>query len=121
MGALFQCSRLCGPLSLIYVTAHENEGKSDGISSASACNRTGNDLHHHANYPSQHNHYCPKDVRIFTKHDHNDRYKSRPRSEKCAYGTEKFCSINLSIGTAVKSQRGSINSQVKPNCATNHH
>src|ERR1700688_1692462 len=89
----------------------------------------GSDLHHHANYPSQHYYHCPKDVRIFTKHNHTDRYESHQRSEKCAYGTEKFRSINLSTGSAfgrltirsVKSERRSINSQVEPNCATNHH
>src|ERR1700737_2934105 len=99
------------------------------ISSASARNCSGDDLHHHANYPSQHDHYGPEDVRIFTKYDHTDRCKSRQRSEKCAYRTEKFCSINLSTGAAsrelttwaVKSERGSINSQVKPDCATKHH
>jgi hypothetical protein len=72
----------------------------DGISCASACNCSGNDLHRQANYPSQHCNYCPKDVWIFTKHDHTDRYKSRQCSEKCAYGAEKFRSINLSTGAA---------------------
>ncbi len=100
-----------------------------GISSASAGNGSGNDLHCHANYPSQHYHYCPKDVRIFTRHNHTDRCKSRQRSEECADGTEKFCRINFSAGAAswrltiwsMKSQRGSINSQVERNCAANHH
>ncbi len=63
------------------------------------------------------------------KHNHTDRYESRQGCEKRAYGTEKFCSINLSAGAAfcriaiwsMKSQRRSVNSQVKPNCTANHH
>ncbi len=63
------------------------------------------------------------------KHNHTDRYESRQGCEKCAYGTEKFRSIDLSAGAAfsriaiwsVKSQWRSINSQVKPNCTANHH
>ena len=35
-------------------------------------------------------------LRIFTKQNDADRYEGHQRSEKCAYGTEKFCSINLS-------------------------
>src|SRR5664279_5072527 len=49
----------------MYVTAQGN-GKATAysISSASTCNCSGDDLHYHANYPSQHYHYRPKDVRI---------------------------------------------------------
>src|ERR1700694_661608 len=98
-------------------------------SRTSTCDCPGNDLHHHANHPSQHDHHCPIDVRIFTKHDNDDRYKSRQCSEKRAYGAEEFCGIDLAIGAAfwrptiwwMKSQGRSIDSQVKPNCATNHH
>src|ERR1700686_3056021 len=110
--------KLCGSLFPIYVTSTDplcgapchcaDASVTKGprlrrkrcISSASACNCSCSDLHHHANHPSQHYYYCPRDVRIFTKQNHADRYESHQRSEKCAYGTEKFCSINLSTRTA---------------------
>src|ERR1700737_4095056 len=41
VGPLFQCSRLCGPLSLIYVIGAGKEGKGGGIQSAGAGNRPG--------------------------------------------------------------------------------
>lgn len=99
------------------------------VSCARARDCAGDDLHRQANYPSQHCNYCPEDVWIFTKHNHADRYESSQCREKCAYGAEKFCRINLSAGAifcrpaiwCVKSQRRSINSQVEPDCATNHH
>ena len=94
--------------------------RNDSASGSKPCDCSGSDLHRHATDPSQHYHYCPEDVRFLTKHNHADRYKSRPRSEKRAYGSEKFCSINPSI-RRLKRQRGSINSQVKPYCADNHH
>jgi len=68
------------------------------ISNASACNCSGDDLHRQADYPPQHRHYCPKDVWVFTKHNHTNRYESRQCSEKCAYGAEKFRPVNLSAG-----------------------
>src|SRR5664279_6597261 len=76
--------------------------KKHGISSASACNCTGNDLHRQTNDPPQHCYHRPEDARIFMKHNHTDRYKSRQRGEKCAYGAEQFCCINLSAGTAFR-------------------
>jgi phospholipid/cholesterol/gamma-HCH transport system ATP-binding protein len=57
------------------------------ILSAGAGNCSGNDLHYYANYPSQHYYCCPNFARIFTKHNHGDRYKSRQRREKCACGS----------------------------------
>jgi hypothetical protein len=84
----------------------QQQAPSDGISSASACNCSGNDLHHQANYPSRHYCYCPKDVRALTKHNHADRYKSRQGRDKRADGTEELRRINLSTGTA--SRRSAI-------------
>jgi hypothetical protein len=52
-GAGCQGLDLCGPLSLLYVTAQGNEkATAYGMSSASACNCSGDDLHYHANYSS---------------------------------------------------------------------
>lgn len=102
------------------MNARRTSGECDGTSGSKACDCSGSNLHRHANDPSQHYHYCPEDVWFLTKHNHADRYKSRPRSEKCAYGGEKFCSIDPSL-RKLKRQRGSINSQVKPYCADNHH
>src|ERR1700687_6091805 len=86
--------KLCGSLFPIYVTSTDplcgapchcaDASVTKGprlrrkrcISSASACNCSCSDLHHHANHPSQHYYYCPRDVRIFTKQNHADRYES---------------------------------------------
>jgi hypothetical protein len=59
------------------ITSSARASTVPGISSASACNCSGNYLHHQANHPSEHYYCCPKDARIHTKHNHTDRYKSR--------------------------------------------
>src|SRR5258707_10934028 len=57
-----------------------------GTSRTNTCDRSGNDLHHYASHPPHHDHECPVNLRIFTKYNHTDRYKSRQRREKCADG-----------------------------------
>ena len=92
-----------------------------------ARNCPGDGLHRHANDPSQHDHDCPEDMRLCTKYDHIDGYECHPCGEKRAYGGEKFRSIDLFIGRLgpaiwfMERQRGSINSQIEPDCAGNHH
>ena len=70
---------------------------SDGVSTARARHRSGNDLHDHANDPSRHDHRGPGDVRIVAEHDHGHGRKSRERREKGADRAQKFRGVDLPL------------------------